>query len=209
MTSWFRFPGVAALLLGGAAASAVAQSEPPGDSLLVTPAWLAQRLADPELVVLQVDRDRAGYQAGHIPGARFVPLDAIVVARDAVPNELLPPERLDSVLEAAGVSTGSRMVIYGDPLAAARMFFTLDYLGVGGRAALLDGGLPKWKAEGFPLSVETWQGLPGRLDVTLHPHVVVDAVWVHDHLDDPTAAILDARPEADFVPHIPGAGSLP
>jgi thiosulfate/3-mercaptopyruvate sulfurtransferase len=205
----FRSPGVASLLLSVAAACAVAESPSPRDSLLVTPAWLALRLADPAVVVLQVDRDPAGYQTGHIPGARFVPLDAIVVARDGVPNELPPQERLDSVLEATGVSTTSRIVIYGDPLAAARMFFTLDYLGVGDRAALLDGGLPRWKAEGLPLSVEPWQGPPGRLEWTLHPHVVVDAAWVHDHLDDPTAAILDARPEADFVPHIPGAGSLP
>ena len=56
------------------------ESKPPRDSLLVTPAWLAHRLADPDVVVLQIDRDPAGYQSGHIPGARFVPLDAIVVA---------------------------------------------------------------------------------------------------------------------------------
>lgn len=209
MRCGFRFPATAAFLLTATAVCAVAQSPPPRDSLLVTPGWLALRLADPELVVLQIDRESTGYQAGHIPGARFVPLDAIVVTRDSVPNELPRPAELDSVLEAAGVSTGSRIVIYGEPLAAARMFFTLDYLGVGDRTALLDGGLPRWKAEGFPLSMEPWQGEPGRLEWTLHPQVVVDAAWVHHHLADPTAAILDARPEADFVPHLPGAGSLP
>ena len=62
------------------------------------------------------------------------------------------------MLEAVGVSTSSRIVIYGDPLAAARLFFTLDYLGGGDRAALLDGGLPGWKAEGLPLSLEPWHG---------------------------------------------------
>jgi thiosulfate/3-mercaptopyruvate sulfurtransferase len=190
-------------------ACASTDSESPRDSLLVTPAWLGLRLADPDVVVLEVDRDPAGYHSGHIPGARFVPLDAIVVARDSVPNELPPQERLDSVLEAAGVSTKSRIVIYGDPLGAARLFFTLDYLGGGDRAALLDGGLPGWKAEGLPLSVEPWQGPPGLVEWTPRPEVVVDAAWVHDHLDDPMAAILDARPAADFVPHIPGAGSLP
>jgi len=106
----FRLPGAVALLLAAGFSCASTESEPPRDSLLVTPAWLGLRLADPEVVVLQVDRDAATYRSGHIPGARFVPLDAIVVARDGVPNELPPRERLDSVLEAVGVSTRSQIV---------------------------------------------------------------------------------------------------
>jgi thiosulfate/3-mercaptopyruvate sulfurtransferase len=199
----------AVLLAAGYVCACGAESKPARDSLLVRPAWLAQRLADPDVVVLQIDRDPSGYQSGHIPGARFVPLDAIVVAREGVPNELPPRERLDSVLEEVGVSTSSRIVIYGDPLAAARLFFTLDYLGAGDRAALLDGGVSGWKAERLPLSIEPWRGPPGILEWAPRPELVVDAAWVRDHLDDPEAAILDARPAADFVPHIPGAGSLP
>jgi thiosulfate/3-mercaptopyruvate sulfurtransferase len=209
MRHGLRFPGAAALLFVAGSACWFSESDPRRDPLLVTPAWLGSRLSDPALVVLQVDRDPAGYRSGHIPGARFVPLDAIVVARDSVPNELPPQEQLDSVLEAAGVSTRSRIVIYGEPLAAARLFFTLDYLGGGDRAALLDGGLPRWKAEGLPLSSEPWQGPPGLLNWTPRREIVVDAAWVRDHLHDPVAPILDARPTADFVPHIPGAGSLP
>ena len=55
------------------------------------------------------------------------------------------------MLEAVGVSNGHRVVIYGNPVGASRLFFTLDYLGLGDRAALLDGGLAKWRAEGRPL----------------------------------------------------------
>jgi thiosulfate/3-mercaptopyruvate sulfurtransferase len=198
-----------AVLLVTSAACGPAVSQQPEASLLVTPAWLAVRLADPELVVLHVDRDTAGYRAEHIPGARFVALEAIVTTREGIPTELPPPERLDSVLEAAGVSTGSRIVIYGDPLAAARLFFTLDYLGVGDRATLLDGGLPRWKSEGLPVSDMPWVGPPGRLEPDLHPELVVDAAWVRSHLGDPAAPLLDARPPEEFHPHIPGAVSLP
>ena len=181
----------------------------PGDSVLVTPAWLASRLADPAVVVIQVDRDSAEYRAGHVPGARFIRLDAIVATRDGLPVELPSLRQLDSVLEAAGVSTESRVVIYGEPLAAARLFFTLDYLGLGGRAALLDGGLSGWQAEVLPVSTEPWQGAPGRLDYTAKPELVVDAAWVRQRLDDPSIALLDARPAEDFGQHIPGAANLP
>ncbi|HEX6105201.1 MAG TPA: rhodanese-like domain-containing protein [Gemmatimonadales bacterium] len=196
-------------VIGGAVAYTPADPPPVRGSLLVTPGWLALRLADPALVVLHVARDSAEYHAAHVPGARFVPLGALVLDRDSVPNELPPPERLDSVLEAAGVSTESRIVVYGDPLPAARLFFTLDYLGLGDRAGLLDGGLELWKAEGLPVSALPWEGPAGRLDWTLRPEVVVDAAWVADRIGDPSTALLDARPAADFSPHIPGATSLP
>jgi thiosulfate/3-mercaptopyruvate sulfurtransferase len=199
----------AAVLFFTSAAAGAAVPQQPKESLLVTPAWLAIRLADPELVVLHVDRDPAGYLAAHIPGARFVALDAIAVTRQGIPIELPPPQQLDSVLEASGVSTGSRIVIYGDPLAAARLFFTLDYLGLGERAALVDGGLPLWKAEGLPVTDTRWIGPPGRLEPDLHPELVVDAAWVRSHLGDPASPLLDARPAEDFNPHIPGAMSLP
>lgn len=202
-----------AVLLGalpGCAPSPLSGPVPaPGDSVLVTPAWLASRLADPAVVVLQVDRDSASYRAGHVPGARFIRLDAIVATRDGLPVELPPARQLDSVLEAAGVSTESRVVIYGEPLAATRMFFTFDYLGLGGRAALLDGGFPGWQAEVLPVSTEPWQGAPGRLDYTPKPELVVDAAWVRQRLDDPSVALLDARPAEDFGQHIPGAANLP
>jgi thiosulfate/3-mercaptopyruvate sulfurtransferase len=164
-----RFPCAAALLLAVAAGCGVAEAQPPRDSLLVTPAWLALRLADPEVVVLQIDRDPTGCQTGHIPGARFVPLDAIMVARDGVPNELPPQERLDSVLEAAGVSTESRIVIYGDPLAAARMFFTLDYLGVGDRAALLERRAAEMEGGGVSPEHRTLAGPAGPAGVDTSP----------------------------------------
>jgi thiosulfate/3-mercaptopyruvate sulfurtransferase len=207
-------PRYAAAAFAGITAAVLAACGPPRlpqphESLVVRPAWLAVRLADPEVVVLQVDREARGYDAEHVPGARFVALDAIVVTRDGLGNELPPPERLDSVLEGAGVSSGSRIVIYGDPLAAARLFFTLDYLGLGARAALLDGGLPRWKAEGLPVSDIPWAGPPGRLEWTLQPEVVADAAWVRAHLGDPAVPLLDARPAGDFRPHIPGASSLP
>jgi hypothetical protein len=58
--------------------------------ILVSTDWLAQHLKDPKVVVLQVSRDRATYDAGHIPGARFFALSDLIVTRDGIMNELPP-----------------------------------------------------------------------------------------------------------------------
>jgi thiosulfate/3-mercaptopyruvate sulfurtransferase len=204
-----RWLGAGLVLWLSGVGATPAWAQQPRAALLVSPAELAARLDDPGLVVLQVDRDSTAYRAGHIPGARLVPLDAIVTSVDGVSNELPPPGRLDSLFERLGVSTDSRIVIAGEPLPAARLFFTLDYLGAGDRLALLDGGPARWKAEGRPLSTTPWSGRRGRLHWTLRQDLVVDAPWVRTRLADPAIALLDARPTADFGPHIPGAGSLP
>jgi thiosulfate/3-mercaptopyruvate sulfurtransferase len=197
----------------------VADTPQLNSDLLVSGEWLAGKLDDPGIVVLQVGSDRAAYEQGHIPGARFLPVSEIVVERDGNANELPPVAHLDSVFEALGVSDDTHVIIYGPPLLAARTFFTLDYLGHGDRAALLNGGLEGWKEEGRPLSTEEPQVT--RTTFTLHPQPerVVDAEWVERHLDDPRVALIDARPEDQFtgavagagIPrpgHIPGAGNL-
>jgi len=186
--------------------------------LLVASGWLAERLDDPGVVVLHVGSDRAAYDRGHVPGARFLPVGALVTEREGIPNELPPVAQLDSVFASVGVSDRARVVVYGPPLAAARAFFTLDYLGHGDRTALLDGGMERWRSEGRPVSVEAPRVAPGTFTSRPQPERVVDAEWVRRHLDDPTVALLDARPEAQFrgveaggVPRpgrIPGAGNL-
>jgi thiosulfate/3-mercaptopyruvate sulfurtransferase len=116
--------------------------------MLVSTAWLEQHLNDSNIVILQVSRDHTAYDAGRIPGARFLALSDIVVTRDGILNELPPAAALKSVFERLGVSDDTRVILYGDAsvLPATRVFFTLDYLGHQA-TALLDGGLHKWTAE--------------------------------------------------------------
>ena len=196
--------------------------------MLVTTAWLAQHLKDPKLVVLHVSRDRTAYDAGHIPGARFLALSDIVVTRDGILNELPPAAALKTVLERVGVSDDSRVILYGDAsvLPATRAYFTLDYLGRGDNAALLDGGLSKWTSESRPIEKEAPTVKEGRLTPRPHPEVVVNINAVKDlsfsAVNAPAASpvLLDARTTAEFsgttaanaeIPrpgHIPGATDL-
>ncbi|HYR11056.1 MAG TPA: sulfurtransferase, partial [Longimicrobium sp.] len=177
-------------------------------SLLVSTEGLADRLDDPRTVVIHVGRDRTSYDAGHIPGARFLPLSSIVAEQNGVPNELPPVAQLESTFEGLGVSDNSRVVLYGDlnGLLAARAFFTLDYLGKTD-AALLDGGLEQWRKEERPVSTEAPSGGTGSLTVRERRHIVVDADWVRARLgNDSTIVMVDARPPAEFTGETPGDG---
>ncbi len=195
--------------------------------LLVSTDWLAKYLNDPKVVVLHVAREKANYEAGHIPGARFLALSDILVTRDGVPNELPPIDKLQPVFSKLGVGDGSRVVIYGEMsgLMAARVYYTLDYLGFGDRAALLDGGLEKWKAEKREVTTAAPEIKAAKFTPRVNPKVVVmrevvrDASWIASHVDAPNVALIDARPAEDYtgakvgdgVPragHIPGATNV-
>jgi thiosulfate/3-mercaptopyruvate sulfurtransferase len=165
---------------------------------------LQRRLADPTTVILHVGRTRAEYDAGHIPGARFLALSSIVTERDGLPSELPATDALREAFEAAGVSDNSRVVVYGDPLLAGRVFFTLDYLGH--PPAVLNGGLAAWRAAGH--ATETQEPAARRGTFTPRPQAdrVVDAEWVRGHLRDSTVVFIDARPPEEFSGATPGEG---
>jgi thiosulfate/3-mercaptopyruvate sulfurtransferase len=178
------------------------------NALLVGTEDLADRLHDRRTVVIHVGLDRASYDAGHIPGARFLALSSIVAERDGAPIELPPADQLESAFEDAGVSDDSRVVLYGDMngLLAARAFFTLDYLGKTD-AALLDGGIEEWRKEERPVSTAAPSGGRGSLTVHERPSLVVNADWVRERLgNDSTLVLVDARSPAEFTGETPGAG---
>jgi thiosulfate/3-mercaptopyruvate sulfurtransferase len=134
--------------MASATSTSKATTHGPADMLVQT-SWLAAHLADKNLVILHVGTDRNSYDAAHIPGARFLALSEIAVSRNGIPNELPPVNDLKATFERLGVGDHSRVVLYGDMLGlfATRAYFTLDYLGHGSSAALLDGGLEKWSRE--------------------------------------------------------------
>src|SRR5262249_52612101 len=141
------------------AALASAQRSPNRDSLLVSTSWLASRLNDANLVILEVG-DRADYDKQHIPGARAVSLDDIAVS-DRVGTgltlELPQPDQLRDALAKLGISDNSRIVVYYDRdrvTAATRVVFTLDYAGLGARTSLLDGGMTAWTRDGRPTTTD-------------------------------------------------------
>ena len=191
-------------------------------SMIVSTEWLAEHLKDDSLVLLQVG-EKDEYTAAHIPGAQFVALADISTPRGAgLALELPAVSQLRTTFEKLGVSDKSRIVVYFSKdwvTPTARVFFTLDYLGLGDRTSILDGGLPAWRTEGRPITTEVSTPALGKL--TPHPNMklVVDATWVNANLNKPDVMILDARAakfytgeEVGRMPrggHIPGAKSIP
>lgn len=195
--------------------------------MLVTTDWLAKNLNNPRVVVLHVAREQKNYDAGHIPGARFLPLSELLVMRGSLPNELPPVERLAQLFARLGVGDDSRVVLYGENfgLYAARAYFTLDYLGHGDRAALLDGGLEKWKAEKREVSTAVPTVQTAVFTPRPNPKILVtfdamrDLSWTAANIAAPNVVLIDARPNADYLGttpddglprrgHIAGAASL-
>lgn len=191
--------------------------------MLVTTDWLAKHLADKTVFVLHVTRERKAYDEGHIAGARLIALGDLLATRDGIQNELPPVEKLQKYFENLGIGDSGRIVIYGDSngLAAARTYFTLDYLGHGDRAALLDGGLEKWKAEKRQLETQSLKPESARFTPRLRTEVVAeldamrDLSWMASNVAESSAAIIDARPEEQYVGaanarsgHIPGASNV-
>jgi len=124
---------------------------------LVSTQWLADHLTDPDLRVLDASwylpdmgRDaRAEYDAGHIPGARFFDIDDIADTASALPHMAPPIEKFMSRMRAMGVGDGHQVVVYDGigMFSAARVWWLFRLMGKTD-IAVLDGGLPKWLAEG-------------------------------------------------------------
>ena len=189
--------------------------------MLVTTSWLQEHLGDAVLVVLHVGRDRSEYDAGHIAGARYLALDDIVEQQADSLNDLAAVDRLQTAFEDVGLGDGARVVLYDDSggLLAARVYFTLDYLGHGDQVSLLDGGVEKWKAEARGLEQQEAHAARAVFTPHVQEDVVVTTARMREILGKDGYVLVDARPRAEFegavrsdgvakAGHLPGARSL-
>ena len=190
--------------------------------MIVSTEWLAQHLNDSSLVLFHVG-DKKDYDAAHIPGAQFIQIsDISTPPGPGLSLELPPIDQLKATFERLGVSDNSRVIVYFGKdwvKQTARVYFTLDYLGLGDRTSILDGGMPAWIVDHRPVTAEHKTPPPGKFTPHPNPKLVVDAAWVSTNLNKPGVAILDAR-DAKFYTgesagnmprggHIPSAKSIP
>ena len=175
--------------------------------MIVSAQWLSEHLNDPKVVVLHVGEKRSEYEGGHIPGARFLALTDFIEGDAA---ELPSAEKLKTAFEKVGVNDDSRVVIYTTswyPM-AGRAYYTLDYLGHGEHAALLDGGIDEWKLEKRPLEKTEPKIAPGSFTPHVHPEVraMLEEVKKLSEQPSKTTVLVDSRPEKRYIDgHIAGA----
>jgi len=196
--------------------------------ILITPAQLASAVVGEPLadggplrlldVRWRLDRPdgRPDYSAGHIPGARYVDLDA-QLARHGEPQDgrhpLPPVEQLQRDARGWGIDDGDTVVVYDDlkNLSAARAWWLLRYAGVAD-VRLLDGGLAAWRTAGLPL--ETGDApAPAAGSVTLE-YGALPVLTIDEAAAFPGAGVLlDARAgeryRGEVEPIDPRAGHIP
>ena len=213
------------LLLFTDAASLSAAGNAPAERapFLVSASWLSEHLGDKNLVLFHIG-DRAEYDAGHIPGAIYISLRDISLTREQAGGltlQMPPAEQLKETFEKFGVSDDSRIIVYFGKdwvTPTARVLLTLEFLGLGDHASMLDGGQPVWVAANNPVTAEVKQPARGSITPKPHPEIIADAAWVLAHLQDPAVNIVDARNTQFYEGnpggfprggHIPGARTIP
>lgn len=191
-------------------------------SPVVSTTWLAEHLEDPDLITLHIGPP-GSYEKSHIPGARKASLRRLIRVNEAgIRDEMPSTEDLAGALAELGIDKSSRIVVYfaeeGAAWAVARYLLTLEYAGMSGQVAYLDGGLPKWVDEERAISTDVPSIEATDFAVATAPNVLVDAKWLLARLDAPKIAVVDGRPVAgysgleghwDRLGHIPGAGNIP
>ena len=197
--------------------------------LLVSTDWLEAELGAPDLRVIDATmflpgsgRDaRAEYEAAHIPGAVFFDIEEISDPASPLPHMLPPEHKFASRMQSLGLGDGNRFVVYDNsPLhSAARAWWMLRTFGAH-YAAVLDGGLQKWRAEGRLLASGREHHRHGHFTAFLDRKAVVDKAQMLA-LAGGGEEIVDARPAARFAGteaeprpgmesgHIPGARNAP
>jgi thiosulfate/3-mercaptopyruvate sulfurtransferase len=140
------------------------------------------------------DSGRANYNVGHIPGAAYLDLQADLSDKSSKFRFTLPSlAELTEAFAAKGVGHGTFVVLYShaSPVWASRIWWMLRAIGFDD-AAILDGGLDKWKAEGRPLSTDATTHPPATLTVRGRPEIFVDKGAIKDAIGDNATLTLNA-----------------
>ncbi|MBT0957327.1 3-mercaptopyruvate sulfurtransferase [Alphaproteobacteria bacterium KMM 3653] len=197
---------------------------------LVSTQWLAERLKYPDIRILDASwylpgdaRDpKADFAAEHIPGARFFDIDEISDHRSPLPHMVPPVEKFMSRLREMGVGDGHQVVVYDGAglFSAARVWWLFQLMGQK-NVAVLDGGLPKWKAEGHPTDDNPPHIRDRHMTVQLQNDMVKDVTQVAAASKLGDWQIVDARAAERFrgdapepreglrAGHIPGSKNVP
>lgn len=183
--------------------------------LVVDTAWLAARLDDPGVQVIDT---RASSGGSFIPGALPLRPENLATTIAGIDYEMLPPEDAGPVLSALGLRRDATVVVYGtapefDP---ARVVWSLAYLGHDD-VRYLDGGWNAWVADGGPVAAgapaaatpTSYSATPIRAGLLLDAAGVLAGIGSPPY-DSPSLQLVDARSSGEFTTgHVPSAALQP
>jgi thiosulfate/3-mercaptopyruvate sulfurtransferase len=184
--------------------------------LLVETEWLAERMNDPGVRVVDM-RSADDYAQGHIKGAiRFEA--SKLRTKDEASAYLPPPEEFAAMMGALGIGNNTHVVVYDGRggVFSARLWYVLDYYGHR-KTSLLNGGWNKWTKEGRPVTTETPTPTKAEFKAEPNPQMVCTLDQVKSRIKKPDTVILDARSPEEYSGavaqskkggHIPGAVNI-
>ena len=197
---------------------------------LVSTDWLAAHLGDAHVRVLDssfkqpgvTPTARADYDAGHIPGAVFFDIDDVAEPGTSLPHMIPSAGRFAEKMAERGIGNDDMVIVYdaNGLSSAARAWWLLRLFGHD-NVALLDGGLPKWKAEGRPLDSAPPIIPERRFTARFDPVLVRDKTAILASVESRREQVVDARAAGRFDGtaeetwpgrrrgHIPGSRNLP
>jgi thiosulfate/3-mercaptopyruvate sulfurtransferase len=174
---------------------------------LVSTEWLATRLAAPEIHIVDGSFKMPGvtptaaeeYRKQHIAGAVFFDINAIADSANPLPHMLPSPEDFAAAMSGLGIGDNHRVVVYDSAglMSAARVWWMLRVFGHT-NVAILDGGLPKWLAEGRPVDDKIPHPEPYRFAARFNGELVRDKARLRANLSSKVEQVLDARAAPRF-----------
>ncbi len=174
---------------------------------LVSTAWLAEHIDAPDVRVVDASyylpneglNPRAEYELHRIPGAVFFDIDEIADTGSDLPHMLPPPEKFSSRVRKLGLGDGVRIVVYDQRgiFSAPRVWWTFRVFGHDD-VAVLDGGLPKWMAEGRPVTEGPGQAGERHFTARMNTLMVRDKDQLSSNLRSRREQVLDARSRGRF-----------
>lgn len=164
--------------------------------MLVSPQWLHEHSNDPDLVVFQVSFLKFDYEKEHIPGARFLWPGWLAPDNPESGSYNIPDiKTANAMLQKLGISKNSKIVLChlrNEVATTARMFLTLEQLGLGGQVSFLNGGLEAWKKAGYPVNSVELPFKKGNYKVKMGT-IIVDKDYVLQALHSGNSVVVDAR----------------
>ena len=178
------------------------------DALLVGTEWLADRLGDDDVRIVEVTPPGSGYIFAHIPGAVYLSLDDVFTGRvSGIRRTLGPLSEVVDTLGGLGLAPDKHVVLYDahGGSEAAQVLWLLDYLGFD-RISVLEGGAERWMAEERIQTAAVPVVAPITFDGNPRSDRLATAEWIAARLGDGDTCVLDCRTPQEFSEgHIPGA----
>lgn len=188
--------------------------------ILVTPKWVNEHKANPDVVILQINSLKLDYDREHIEGARYLWPEWLAPNSPQGNFNAPDPAKATELLQGLGINTNSHVIlchVRNEVSLTARIFLTLEHLGMKGNVSFLNGGLEAWKKEGYAVAADLPVIKKGNFKASSE-RLIVDKDYVLSTLRSGNGVVVDARMKRfyDGEPtgnprdgHITGAKNIP